>query len=174
MVHPSRFILMEYSARLFILQNVPPCRQRRASPLIISLSFIVPSGEWSPAEECAFRFEETFLESTFSLFFRLYVTPSRTFALCVPRREMLRECSDCFAKKRRRKWRTTYVVFESCRKFDSLVSCFDIFFIFLFLLSFQWEPGPGSILVLIYVEMRIFICSIRNYKHKSSNGDVNA
>ena len=88
MVHPSRFILMEYSARLFILQNVPPRRQRRASPLIISLSFIVPGGEWSPTEECAFRHDETFLRFSFFPLFRLYVASSRTLlslsSSCVP------------------------------------------------------------------------------------------
>lgn len=159
MVHPSRFILMEYSARLFILQNVPPYRQRRSSPLIISLSFIVPGGEWSPTEECAFRLDdEPFLDSTFPLFLAF-----AWFLHALSRG--LREEAEKKTKKSVHgfRWKCFLYDCEYCRKFDPI----EIWFCLLRHFSSFYSCFIVSILALIYVEMRI--CGIGNYKRKSLN-----
>ena len=163
MVHPSRFILMEYSARLFILQNVPPRRQRRASPLIISLSFIVPSGEWSPAEECAFRFDERPSILRFSYFSPLRNSFTHFREDCYGNAPNTSRRSE-EENEEQRMWFSFGNVF--CRKFDPLVSLLRYFSSFHSCYRFNensprvFKPLTGrSILVLIYIEMRIFICS---------------
>lgn len=83
-------------------------RQRRASPLIISLSFIVQGSEWSPGEECAFRLRRTArFPFSFRRFLHAYFRVSKDSPL-----QLLR--------KGRRVRRTVYIV--SCYVFSSLLN----------------------------------------------------